>query len=176
MGSYATSYIGPTTTASATRVADACSKTGISSLIGQSQGTMFVDFNTYGFNNYDRFIALTDAGSNRIGLLRNIGNDALYFFVELSGSLIINAAGINGTNVLGRHKIAAGYKSGDYVVYMDGVQVYTSSASGVPATSQLFVGTSEDGNLGNTMSGGISQAILFKTRLTNAELASLTTI
>jgi hypothetical protein len=41
--SYPTSYI-PTTSASATRVADACSKTGISSLIGQTSGTIFVDF------------------------------------------------------------------------------------------------------------------------------------
>jgi hypothetical protein len=41
--SYPTSYI-PTTSSSATRVADACSKTGISSLIGQTEGD-FVDFN-----------------------------------------------------------------------------------------------------------------------------------
>ena len=175
VSSYPTSYI-PTTSSSATRVADACSKTGISSLIGQTEGTLFADFNTFGFTNYDRFIALTDGVNNRIGLIRNTGNNRLYFFVEVSGTLIINAAGISGTNVLGRHKIAAGYKSGDYVVYMDGVQVYTSSASGVPATSQLFVGTSEDGVSANTMSGVISETLLFPTRLTNAELASLTTI
>ena len=39
--SYATSYI-PTTTASVTRNQDVCSNTGISSLIGQQEGTMFV--------------------------------------------------------------------------------------------------------------------------------------
>jgi hypothetical protein len=43
LGSYPTSYI-PTTTAAVTRLADAASKTGISSLIGQTEGTVFLDF------------------------------------------------------------------------------------------------------------------------------------
>jgi hypothetical protein len=41
---YATSYI-PTLGASVTRGADSCIKTGISSLIGQTQGTLFVEYN-----------------------------------------------------------------------------------------------------------------------------------
>jgi hypothetical protein len=39
-GTYPTSII-PTTTAAVTRLADACSKTGISSLIGQTEGTLY---------------------------------------------------------------------------------------------------------------------------------------
>jgi hypothetical protein len=42
-GSYKTSII-PTYSVSATRAADSCYKTGISSLIGQTEGTMFVEF------------------------------------------------------------------------------------------------------------------------------------
>jgi hypothetical protein len=41
-GAYATSYI-PTLGAAVTRGLDACSKTGISSLIGQTEGTLFVE-------------------------------------------------------------------------------------------------------------------------------------
>jgi hypothetical protein len=41
-GSYPTSYI-PTYGTSATRLADSCYKTGISSLIGQTEGTLFVE-------------------------------------------------------------------------------------------------------------------------------------
>jgi hypothetical protein len=40
-GSYSTSYL-PTYGTSATRTADSCSKTGISSLIGQTEGTIFL--------------------------------------------------------------------------------------------------------------------------------------
>jgi hypothetical protein len=43
-GAYATSYIPTWGAAAVTRLADACSKTGISSLIGQTQGTLFLDF------------------------------------------------------------------------------------------------------------------------------------
>jgi hypothetical protein len=43
-GAYATSYI-PTLGAAVTRGADACSKTGISSLIGQTEGTIFLETN-----------------------------------------------------------------------------------------------------------------------------------
>jgi len=175
-GAYPTSYI-PTTTAAVTRLADAASKTGISSLIGQTEGTMFVEIDTFGFNNFDRFIALQGTtSSDRFLLLNNLPNNRLYFYVEAGGSTVINQAGIAGTNVLGRHKIAAAYKSGAYSVYMDGVEVYSSSATSVPAMSQVFLGTSEDGLLQNTMSGGIKQALVFKTRLTNAQLAELTTL
>jgi hypothetical protein len=40
-GAYPTSYI-PTTTATVTRNADAISKTGISDLIGQTEGVLFL--------------------------------------------------------------------------------------------------------------------------------------
>ena len=42
--SYPTSYI-PTNGSAVTRVADSCSKTGISSLIGQTEGTIYAEFN-----------------------------------------------------------------------------------------------------------------------------------
>jgi hypothetical protein len=44
LASYATSYIGPTLGSASTRGADSCIKTGISSLIGQSEGTLFAEF------------------------------------------------------------------------------------------------------------------------------------
>jgi hypothetical protein len=44
LGANATTWV-PTTTAAVTRIADAASKTGVSSLIGQTEGTMFVDLN-----------------------------------------------------------------------------------------------------------------------------------
>ena len=53
LGSYPTSYI-PTLGTAVTRVADSATKTGISSLIGQTEGTIFidVDLNSRGGNAY----------------------------------------------------------------------------------------------------------------------------
>ena len=60
-GAYATSYI-PTLGAAVTRGADACSKTGISSLIGQTEGTIYLEADIQKCNEADFYVALS-AGS-----------------------------------------------------------------------------------------------------------------
>jgi hypothetical protein len=74
--------------------------------------------------------------------------------------------------------LAIGYKSGSIVGYVDGVQVFTSSSTftigsltGISLGPQSAVLSTDV-----VTSGQVNQAILFPTRLTNAELASLTTI
>jgi hypothetical protein len=71
-GAYPTSYI-PTTTATVTRNADAISKTGISDLIGQTEGVLFIE--TAALNNDltgNRSISISDGSSdNRIGINYN---------------------------------------------------------------------------------------------------------
>ena len=179
VGAYATSYI-PTTTAAVTRLADECSKTGISSLIGQTEGTLFAEFNYEGVANTatgDRIIAISDGtDQNRIMLLKNPTLGTLWLFVSNGGSIVINQTSITGTSIIGgTHKVAVAYKSGEYAVYFNGASVFTSSAAGVPATSAAFVGSDESGSV-TPLCGTISQALLFKTRLTNAQLAELTSL
>ena len=51
--SYATSYIpNHGTTGGVTRAADSCSVTGVSDVIGQTEGTLFLDVNEDGNTNY----------------------------------------------------------------------------------------------------------------------------
>ena len=76
---------------------------------------------------------------------------------------------------VGRKKIAFAYKQNDFVVYMNGAQIGTDTNGTVPTMSRLFVGKYYATDTYN-INAGINQAALFKTRLTNAELASLTTI
>ena len=52
--SYPTSYI-PTTSSSATRVADVALKTSATALIGQTEGTLFADFLTSGLPSIDQY-------------------------------------------------------------------------------------------------------------------------
>jgi hypothetical protein len=58
-GDYATSYI-PTTTASVTRNADVCVKTGISSLIGQTEGTIYLEADLQKHNESEFYIAISN--------------------------------------------------------------------------------------------------------------------
>jgi hypothetical protein len=161
--SYPTSYI-PTTSASATRVADACFKTGISSLIGQTSGTIFWDIN-FVADGTEQTINISD-GTNFIYLQKYIDNK-IYTGVY-NGSFV----GSITSSVLtsGRKKIAFGYILNSLILYINGVSIGTDLTSTIPTCDRLSLTVSNTGSIET------NNFILFPTKLTNAELASLTTI
>jgi hypothetical protein len=167
--SYPTSYIS-TTSASATRVADACYKTGISSLIGQTEGTLFFELQRNDTDNDTRLQISDGSGIN-------------WLFVSIETGLnpraYCNVGGVNQFSVYGSavsnstHKVALAYKSNDFKVYIDGVAVITQTSGSVPACNRIDVGSgSPNGPVVSTSL--IKEVVLFPTRLTNAELAQLT--
>jgi hypothetical protein len=181
--SYPTSYI-PTTSSSATRVADACFKTGISSLIGQTEGTMFVDF-------YYNLANNTPNGSDKgIMTIRPNGGSysneiALLYYGDEGGSYgktIQVTVTVGGalqcslktpqTLTNGYYKVAFAYKQNDFAFYVNGTQIGTDTSGSVPTCDELYLVDPLRINPNTT----IKEAILFKTRLSNSELASLTTI
>jgi hypothetical protein len=169
LGSYATSYI-PTAGATVTRLADSASKTGISSVIGQTEGTLFVDVDFIDIGSVQVLLSVHDGASNkRLEIWAN-GSVVNGF---IGGS--VNIAIGNTTISEGRHKLAVAYnQSGDQAFYVDGVQVGTSStAYTIAALTQLSYSTF-NGSL--AASGSVNNTMLFKTRLTNTELATLTTL
>jgi hypothetical protein len=172
-GSYSTSLIN-TTSASATRVADACYKTGISSLIGQTEGVVFVDFVFNGYMESVEEMSLSVNSSNRIGMYTFDGTNTLRGYIVASGAVPFESNFIALT--LGqRYKVAFAYKSADCVVYINGVNVFANSSTfSFGATIDAF----KFSDIATTQPfyKPINQSALFPTRLTNAELASLTTI
>jgi hypothetical protein len=163
VSSYPTSYI-PTTSASATRVADACFKTGISSLIGQTEGVIFWDIN-FVADGTEQTINISD-GTNFIYLQKYIDNK-IYTGVY-DGSFV----GSITSSVLtsGRKKIAFGYILNSLILYINGVSIGTDLTSTIPTCDRLSLTVSNTGSIET------NNFILFPTKLTNAELASLTTI
>jgi hypothetical protein len=172
-GAYATSYI-PTLGASVTRVVDAALTASVPSLIGQTEGTLFVDFNRTDNNAASFFMISTIAGTTAAS-----SQNSLYIFQIANGNLVcdgfvsnVQQFGFSRSPLsLGTHKIALAYKANDFALYVDGVQVATDTSGSVPAMNFL--------NLSNSVDGGpqmnyVNQALLFKTRLTNAQLAELT--
>jgi|694.fasta_scaffold64011_5 hypothetical protein len=168
-GAYATSYI-PTLGASVTRVADVTTKTGISSLIGSTEGVLFVEADmTLNSANGRVFMDVNDNDlTNRVAI--SISNNVVGGFVQ-------GATRVSYTiPSSGRYKIAFGYKSGDFVLYVNGVQRSTSTASVTfSGMNQIFLGHTFAGTT-TQPSDPIAQTLLFKTRLTNAQLAELTTL
>jgi hypothetical protein len=171
-GSYATSYI-PTLGASVTRVADACSKTGISSLIGQTEGTLFVEFTIKTVSDARRILCISDGSiSNRVVLAIESSNQ--FRALVTNGGVQQFSSLVSATN--GINKLAVSYKANDFSFYLNGVQVSTQLSGTVPVCSEVYLGKIETSSSSLILADGISQALLFKTRLTNAQLAELTAL
>ena len=169
-GSFATSYI-PTTSASVTRNADVISKTGISSLIGQTEGTLFAEIDWVNNGNDVVFATLSDGTTNnRIHFGYAHSSNFWYLYVESGGASQVNITYSAPTN--GKYRLAVGYKLNDYAFYVNGVQIGTDTSATVPSTSQLNVG----GFITTGLECSNRAAALWKTRLTNTQLAQLTTI
>jgi hypothetical protein len=171
LGAYATSYI-PTLSTSVTRVADAASKTGISSLIGQTEGTLFVEFE-YQPTGASQSVAISDGtSSNRLDIRVTTGN--VPAFIVVVGGVVQASISSAVTITQGqRVKVAAAYKNNDFVLYQNGALVASATSGTIGGTLSRY---GFDLNGGQLFNSPVNQALLFPTRLTNAQLAELTTL
>lgn len=168
VGSYATSYI-PTTSASVTRNADVISKTGISSLIGQTEGTVFLDFYYNGSSIY--FIPIEIYGMGRASFYVNASK---VLFYEVSGTSV--AIPTLSPLVEGRYKMAFVYKLNDFALYSNGVLQGTFNSGAVPTMNALNISDLSVALGAYKQQIEVNTLALWKTRLTNTQLAQLTTI
>ena len=179
LGSVPTTFI-PTTTAPVTRNADVVTLSGaVSGCIGQTEGTLYAEIVAQPYNGalFPAILQVDDgADSQRFAI-----------FIHASGGIRVrlNASGINlgidstnpATLVVGQtYKIAAAFGfNGSQALYINGVFQVSGSVTAGPFTAAL-----NRVMLGHR--GGISSpflirsAALYTTRLTNAELQSLTTL
>ena len=173
MGSYATSYI-KSTSSSATRVADACSKTGISSLIG-TDFTLFYDgYETTGGQS-SRYVVLKGSGgiyANSVFLEGSSNNTIALTVLDNASANIFSGISPSLTNGQ-RVKFAVRCKNNDFAFYVNGSLVNSQASGSVPTTSDLYLGYYVDYTDNYSV---VNQLAIFNTALTNAELASLTTI
>jgi hypothetical protein len=170
LGAYATTFI-PTTTAAVTRIADAASKTGVSSLIGQTEGTLFIDCNLSAIATERRLLTISNGTETQRIIIWTLGS---LLYVSLNNFISINL----GNFPLGTTKLAFGYTisggSTSYSVKVNNNALVTGTSAVAPSPlNTINLGCSTTGAL--TLSDGVNQAALFTTRLTNAQLAQLTT-
>jgi len=176
LGTVPTSYIGPVAGTALTRNADVISVSGTASgSIGQTEGTIYAEVDIKNFTNGTRIFAISDGTqANRIALLFNTVNRIrLLATVTSATQADISTA---GNQPAGIYKIAVAYATNDYVLYINGVQIGTDTTALVPACSSIFLGTLETGSGLSSLNDRIRAAALYNTRLTNAELAALTTL
>ena len=134
---------------------------------------MFVEGYWNGSDVDTMFGVLSDGtSSNRIHFGYDSGDNWIYALIKNGGviQVLITQTG----NSAGWFKLAFAYKANDFAFYINGTQIGTDTSGSVPACSRVDVGNYFSS--GFTLGGGIKQYLIFKTRLTNAELATLTTL
>ncbi len=167
--SYPTSYI-PTTSASATRVADSCFKTGISSLFGTNQGTFFMDFL---FNNtglYDYLFDVTDSSNTQRFLMYDDNGSGLFVLYDTQNIVNFTMQLTQGQ----RYKIGVKYNSSGTIWYVNGILKATGTASFAYQMSQIYLG--QRFSIEDQTQIQVNQTIVFPTALSGTDLIALTTI
>jgi len=169
--SYATSYIpNHSGTGTITRAADDCYKTGISSLIGQTKGTILIDVDFKTLSGTNMFISIRPDSGNKIEIYRDI--NLIYTEIASSNSFSLIKTGVT----VGRYKIAFAYSSGSNAMYINGDLISSNSTSFAFTSTLNDIYVNSRGGSSYIEQSEYSQVQLYKERLTNAELAALTTI
>jgi len=176
--SFPTSYI-PTTSASATRSADVCQITGtdFSSFWNGVEGSFAVEYDRLGFDiakESEVFQATNSSGTNQFYLNASSyssGNDYfLYYPGSVAASLVLGPVQPAGTLV----KASTAYKVNDFAAARNGGDVVTDSSGSVPVVDRLNLGRDSAAGL-FYLNGHIARLRYYPTRLTNAQLQSLST-
>jgi hypothetical protein len=162
----------PTTTAAITRAADVITKTGIASLIGQTEGTLYaeVDMQRLILGNV---FALDVGGVSEYIAISKLATGAFRVTIKKSSASAVILF-TTSANAVGIYKIALGYKNGDYAMSVNGATPLTSSNSTDYPTgslTQVVVSNTSYGPLNDR----IRAAAVYPNRLSNAELIALTT-
>lgn len=170
-GLVATSYI-PTAASAITRVNEGVEKTGISGLIGQSEGTIYAEI-VYSNINQLKTIVDTNNGTanNRIGI-RVYSTTVLSVAVVVGGNNFFLSPTIPALPSSGVLKIALAYKANDYALSWNGSIFTDTSTRPVPPLSSVYLGNNGFGS--EFLNDRIRSLAFYPNRLTNAELQSLT--
>lgn len=170
-GGSATSYI-PTSGAGVTRNKTEWEKTGLSTIINPLEGVFMAEIMFPSTPTGQSIFGLSSSTSNMVQMGYWSGFQAN---VTMNGSHLLFSLGFAPIDT-NWHKIAIKYKSGDCAVWMDGVKMTTSTATGTPSASPMdkFGGTYGGMNLWRFY-GKIKQLQVYDTILSDDALLDLTT-
>ena len=174
LGSYSTSYI-KTISSTVTRNVDLISETGISSLIGQTEGVLFVESAALFNDLTPRLLSLSNGTTtNRIFINYSATSNTIGLTVVSAGITILNINYLV-SNTTQFAKIAVRYSNTlGYSLWVNGVNRGSNALVTIPASmSRLGF---DNGAGGTFFYSKIKQLQLYKIALSDTEMATLTTL
>ena len=172
--SYSTSYI-PTNGSTQTRAAETCNGAGTSSIFNDSEGILYAEIQgLINGTTGDLYISISDNSvSNSVALILHNTANRINFRVYDGGSLEVNISDLS-TNQTQNLKVACKYKSGNYALWINGVQSVTASSGSLP--SGLSKISFNDGAGSNSFYGKVKDIRVYNTKeMTDSEVDILLT-
>ena len=176
-GSYATSYI-RTSGSAVTRVADGCIQTVPDGVIGQTEETIYFESTINGLQGGDMRFQLSDGSTNNWIFL----SPGEATGIGVKARAYINNGNVNQFNSYseylseGKHKYALAFNLNDIAFYVDGVQVALDNSATIPSCDEITLSGNTPTSVNTPHFLSYKDTKLYNTRLSNAELAALTTI
>ena len=173
-GSIATSYI-PTTTAAVTRNAEVVDLSGaVSGCIGQTEGTLYWEGDASLVSGAQDILFINRNNTNSVVLYKGVTN-LISARVHASGAAALTIADtVVRTGFL---KIAVAYKSGDSTLYINGTRAGTLNTTAFTFTAALnTIRFGDEAFLFGRGDQRCRAVAIYSTRLTDPELAALTTL
>jgi tellurite resistance-related uncharacterized protein len=173
LGGYASSFIFNTTGSDITRNADVCNNAGDANTFNDNEGVLYAEIAALSDDLTFRSIAISDGTSdNRVLIRYRTTSNKINILIEGSNVVAVNS--IRGlTDITNYSKFALKYKSGDIALWVDGVEIFTDTAT---FTISGLDRLSFDGGIGlDDFYGKCKDLRYYDTALTDAELTKLTT-
>ena len=171
-GSYATSYV-PTSGATATRIADTCSKTSLDNYINSSEGVLYAEMSALANDLTTRRISLSDGSpSNVVRISYEIATNTIYAVLyNGSNQCVLNYQLVD---IKDYAKIAFKYSVNDFALWINGSEVSTDPSGSTFSSGTLTRLGFDNGGGGNDFYGKCKDLRVYDTALTDAELQALT--
>jgi len=175
VGDYETSYIpSPNSATQVTRSQDFCNNSGTSADINSEEGVLFAELATLDKDDTSsRRISISDSTTNNvIRLTYDVASNRLYAVVYKSGTIWATYTTLSNSEDF--NKVALKYKPNDFDFYVNGVKVQQQSSGATFNAGTMSEVAFDNGSGGNLFFGKVKQLMVFKTALSDSDLATLT--
>jgi hypothetical protein len=141
-------------------------------LIGSTAGTIYAEIEKKADGYW--YISLS-SGSTNNWVFIGLDNDVLRGYVR--GGAVTTVDLYSSSVPIGRYKMALAYSANDVAFYVNGSLVGSDTSATMPTGLSDFYPSAASAIGGaQAISGEIHQLLLFKTRLSNSDLAALTSL
>ncbi len=172
VGSYPTSYI-PTQGSAVTRVKDTCSQTVPDGVIGQTEGTLFLEVAALTNTPSNDYITISDGTNNNfVGISFYTGTNRIIIDYIGGGVPVYSAQTLSDITLF--NKIAINYNGTSLKVFINGNNVFSSSVNSFNASLNTLLFSYP--TTYNNFIGKTNQIQVFTEALSDEELQKLTTI